>query len=182
MIALNRRLVGSRSIDMRNAYRTPIKIGATTIMKRDANRLVAAVVEPVAPGTNGISPTLCRPPFNLICPKEGLVTIPFGRPVYKSAVTRGLYMPAISRRGFLGAAAAVTGAGVAGAALPAGDAQASPASPRPHVKHPRHGDIRDVRHVVILMQENRSFDHYYGSLRGVRGFGDRSTITLPGGL
>ena len=27
------------------------------------------------------------------------------------------------------------------------------------------------------MQENRSFDHYFGTLRGVRGFGDRSTIT-----
>jgi phospholipase C len=35
--------------------------------------------------------------------------------------------------------------------------------------------------VVILMQENRSFDHYFGSLKGVRGFGDRSTIALPGG-
>src|SRR5580704_3250824 len=31
------------------------------------------------------------------------------------------------------------------------------------------------------MQENRSFDHYFGSMRGVRGFGDRSIITLPGG-
>ncbi|MCW2863533.1 MAG: putative phospholipase precursor, partial [Actinoallomurus sp.] len=88
-------------------------------------------------------------------------------------------MSDISRRGFLGAAAAVTGAGVAGAALPAGDAQASP---KPSVKRHRHGDIRDVEHVVILMQENRSFDHYFGSLKGVRGFGDRSTITLPGGL
>ena len=45
-----------------------------------------------------------------------------------------------------------------------------------------YGDIRDIRHVVILMQENRGFDHYFGSLRGVRGFGDRATILLPGGL
>jgi phospholipase C len=45
----------------------------------------------------------------------------------------------------------------------------------------RHSDLRDLKHVVILMQENRSFDHYFGSLRGVRGFDDRSTITLPGG-
>ena len=35
------------------------------------------------------------------------------------------------------------------------------------------GTIQDVQHVVILMQENRSFDHYFGTLRGVRGFGDR---------
>ncbi len=84
----------------------------------------------------------------------------------------------VSRRGFLGAAATVTGAAVVGAALPGADADASAASKKPH----RHGDIRDVKHVVILMQENRSFDHYFGSLRGVRGFGDRATITLPGGL
>jgi phospholipase C len=31
------------------------------------------------------------------------------------------------------------------------------------------------------MQENRSFDHYFGTLRGVRGFGDRSVVTLPNG-
>jgi len=43
------------------------------------------------------------------------------------------------------------------------------------------GTIQDVQHVVILMQENRSFDHYYGTLRGVRGFGDRHPITLASG-
>ncbi|MCG2462361.1 phospholipase C, phosphocholine-specific [Flavobacteriaceae bacterium F89] len=34
----------------------------------------------------------------------------------------------------------------------------------------------DAEHVVILMQENRSFDHSFGSLRGVRGFGDPRTV------
>jgi len=43
------------------------------------------------------------------------------------------------------------------------------------------GTIQDVEHVVILMQENRSFDHYFGTLAGVRGFGDRITIPLPKG-
>ncbi|WP_445116487.1 phosphocholine-specific phospholipase C [Acinetobacter sp. WZC-1] len=43
------------------------------------------------------------------------------------------------------------------------------------------GTIQDVEHVVILMQENRSFDHYFGTLKGVRGFADRLTIPLPGG-
>jgi Phosphoesterase family len=33
------------------------------------------------------------------------------------------------------------------------------------------GSIKDVEHVVILMQENRSLDHYFGTMRGVRGFG-----------
>ena len=32
--------------------------------------------------------------------------------------------------------------------------------------------IEDVEHVVILMQENRSFDHYFGTMAGVRGFSD----------
>ncbi|UYY77568.1 phosphocholine-specific phospholipase C [Sphingomonas sp. R1] len=45
----------------------------------------------------------------------------------------------------------------------------------------RTGTIADVAHVVILMQENRSFDHYFGTLRGVRGFGDPLTVPLPGG-
>ncbi|WP_454902745.1 phosphocholine-specific phospholipase C [Variovorax gossypii] len=44
------------------------------------------------------------------------------------------------------------------------------------------GTIMDVEHVVILMQENRSFDHYFGTLMGVRGFGDRFTIPLPKGM
>jgi phospholipase C len=38
------------------------------------------------------------------------------------------------------------------------------------------GSIADVKHVVILMQENRSFDHYFGLLRGVRGFFDPTAI------
>jgi phospholipase C len=45
----------------------------------------------------------------------------------------------------------------------------------------RTGTIRDVEHVVILMQENRSFDHYFGTLRGVRGFGDPRPALLPDG-
>lgn len=44
------------------------------------------------------------------------------------------------------------------------------------------GTIMDVEHVVIHMQENRSFDHYFGTLNGVRGFGDPRAVRLPGGL
>ena len=43
------------------------------------------------------------------------------------------------------------------------------------------GTIQDVEHIVILMQENRSFDHTFGTLRGVRGFNDPRAITLPNG-
>ena len=45
----------------------------------------------------------------------------------------------------------------------------------------RTGTIADVEHIVILMQENRSFDHYFGTLRGVRGFGDPRAVKLPSG-
>jgi phospholipase C len=45
----------------------------------------------------------------------------------------------------------------------------------------RTGTLRDVEHIVVLMQENRSFDHYFGTLRGVRGFGDPRPVTLPSG-
>ena len=43
----------------------------------------------------------------------------------------------------------------------------------------RSGTLRDVEHIVVLMQENRSFDHYFGGLAGVRGFGDRFPIPVP---
>src|SRR5499433_142969 len=43
------------------------------------------------------------------------------------------------------------------------------------------GTIEDVEHIVFLMQENRSFDHYFGTLRGVRGFGDPRAVRLPSG-
>ena len=43
------------------------------------------------------------------------------------------------------------------------------------------GTIRDVRHVVIFVQENRSFDHYFGTLAGVRGFGDPAAQLLRSG-
>jgi phospholipase C len=42
-------------------------------------------------------------------------------------------------------------------------------------------ELANIKHVVILMQENRSFDHYFGTLQGVRGFADRAGITLSGG-
>jgi phospholipase C len=45
----------------------------------------------------------------------------------------------------------------------------------------RTGSIEDVEHIVILMQENRSFDHYFGTLQGVRGFGDPRPVALPSG-
>jgi len=42
----------------------------------------------------------------------------------------------------------------------------------------RTGTINDVEHIVILTQENRSFDHYFGTLAGVRGFADPFPIPV----
>lgn len=45
----------------------------------------------------------------------------------------------------------------------------------------RSGSLQDVEHVVMLMMENRSFDHYFGTMPGVRGFSDPTAITLETG-
>ncbi|MFI7007826.1 phosphocholine-specific phospholipase C [Streptomyces sp. NPDC050145] len=45
----------------------------------------------------------------------------------------------------------------------------------------RSGTVQDIEHIVVLMQENRSFDHYFGTMKGVRGFGDPRPVTLPSG-
>jgi len=80
------------------------------------------------------------------------------------------------RRDFLRASAGTFGAAAAASALPLSieRALAIPA-------HRLTGSIADIEHVVIFMQENRAFDHYYGTLRGVRGFGDRHTIPVNSG-
>ena len=76
-----------------------------------------------------------------------------------------------SRRRLLGGAAAAGGIAAASLALPPNVRKAL-ASPLPSPRR-----LSDIKHVVLLMQENRSFDHYYGTLSGVRGFSDP---TRPG--
>jgi phospholipase C len=43
------------------------------------------------------------------------------------------------------------------------------------------GSLSEIDHVVIFINENRSFDSYYGTYNGVRGFGDRQALTLADG-
>lgn len=71
------------------------------------------------------------------------------------------------RRSFLRSLAAGAGASAALASFPPAiqRALAIPANYRT-------GTLQDVEHIVILTQENRSFDHYFGTLPGVRGFSD----------
>ena len=84
-------------------------------------------------------------------------------------------MSPISRRTLLGSAAAI-GAGSALGALPLpGTVRRAMAASTGS------GSLSSVKHVVILMQENRSFDHYYGTLQGVRGYGDTSLLRFPKG-
>src|SRR5258705_11118001 len=40
--------------------------------------------------------------------------------------------------------------------------------------------LTDNEHVVFVIQENRSFDHYFGRYPGVRGFDDRSGKVAAG--
>jgi len=77
-----------------------------------------------------------------------------------------------NRRQFLGLA----GGGAIAAAYPGliERALAIPAARRT-------GTLQDVDHIVVHMQENRSFDHYFGMMRGVRGLGDPRPLRLPGG-
>jgi len=89
-------------------------------------------------------------------------------------------MPELTRRNVL-RGAAVTGVAAAASVAASDKALAATVAAGKADGGHRYGDLRDIKHIVVLMQENRSFDHYYGSMAGVIGFGDRSTIQLPGG-
>jgi phospholipase C len=81
-------------------------------------------------------------------------------------------MTTVDRRTFL----RVLGSGALAAAAP-GSIDRALAIPANN----RRGTIEDIEHIVILTQENRAFDHYFGALRGVRGFGDPRPVVLPSG-
>lgn len=78
-----------------------------------------------------------------------------------------------NRRDFIKKASLLTGAlGIAGI-LP-------PAIQRALAIDPVAGStFMDAEHVVLLMQENRSFDHTFGTLKGVRGYNNPRAISLP---
>jgi phospholipase C len=84
-------------------------------------------------------------------------------------------MPELTRRRLLGSAAGAVGGAAALSLLPPSVQKAVAAGP------PRAGSIREIEHVVLLMQENRSFDHYFGTLPGVRGFADPDALKLSTG-
>src|SRR5947199_5182563 len=68
-----------------------------------------------------------------------------------------------------------------GAAAALGSLQPAAILERALAEPSRCGPLSEIEHVVILMQENRSFDHYFGTYRGVRGFGDPDALKLGDG-
>jgi phospholipase C len=82
--------------------------------------------------------------------------------------------PRMTRRRLLGSAAGM--AAVAATALLPPNVRRALAE-----KAPSRGSLKDIKHVVMLMQENRSFDHYFGTLAGVRGLNDPNALKLPNG-
>src|ERR1700753_4442458 len=79
-----------------------------------------------------------------------------------------------SRRDFLKLAAMLSGA--------AGISELIPSMQRAFAIEPAPGSTyMDAEHIVILMQENRSFDHAFGTLKGVRGFNDPRALRLANG-
>jgi phospholipase C len=82
---------------------------------------------------------------------------------------------ATSRRDFLKFASLLSGAAGISGFVPDSIQRALAIEPIPG------STFADAEHIVILMQENRSFDHAFGTLQGVRGFNDPRALRLPNG-
>jgi phospholipase C len=80
----------------------------------------------------------------------------------------------ITRRRFIQASAAIgAGAALGGLSTRSGRLIERALEASEGVK----GSLNDIEHFVILMQENRSFDHYFGMMSTVRGFSDKHVPT-----
>ncbi|MEZ0112092.1 phospholipase C [Catenulispora sp. EB89] len=90
-----------------------------------------------------------------------------------------------TRRRFLQGSGVVAGSLALGGIAGAGSAQAAvgadAATGRVALPRGFKGDMSDLKHVVILMQENRSLDHYFGAFPGVRGFNDKQALRFQDG-
>jgi phospholipase C len=85
--------------------------------------------------------------------------------------------PRLDRRTFMAAALAAGGGGLLASMGLSGRAGAATVRSASSVT-PAGSDLGAIEHVIFLMQENRSFDHYYGSYPGVRGFDDHPARSL----
>src|SRR5580693_9393534 len=80
----------------------------------------------------------------------------------------------MTRRRLIGASMGVAAAAFAASLMP-------PNVRRALAQPFRGGQLSDIKHVVLLMQENRSFDHYFGTMAGVCGFDDPNALQLSTG-
>src|ERR1700722_17709642 len=74
----------------------------------------------------------------------------------------------MSRREFMAKAAA----GATGALM----SFAGPVIEKAYGAGPCSGHLSDIEHIVLFLQENRSFDHYFGTLSGTDGFNTMSPL------
>ena len=84
--------------------------------------------------------------------------------------------PGFTRRRLLGGSALAGGAALASQFLPS-NVQKALAETKPG----NQASLGDIEHVVLLMQENRSFDHYFGTMPGVRGYADPDVLIQSNG-
>src|ERR1700739_3441748 len=112
----------------------------------------------------------CRVLADLACPERSRVaggTCPLG--VRRSCVTIE-----VSRRQLMASAGGMV---LASFALPSNLRKIIDGAPVARLNSARAtAPISEIKHVVVLMQENRSFDHYFGAMPGVRGFNDPQAI------
>jgi phospholipase C len=112
--------------------------------------------------------------------------VPFTPDPYEreTIVPEEILRSGLSRRGMLKAMGLLGGAAaLGGAALGAGPGATQAANAATYaLPSGFKGDITDIKHVVVLVQENRAFDHYYGALPGVRGFSDKQALRFQNGM
>ena len=112
-------------------------------------------------------------PFGVaVAPDHSVWVADRGASVVKQFSPSGRYLGSVGTTALTGAAAGAT-------ILPASLSKAMASTLRS--AGTGGGSIYDIEHIMILMQENRSFDHYFGTMPGVRGFRDPTAITLPTG-
>ena len=108
-------------------------------------------------------------------------------PTLDSDAAAGEQTSGLARRTFLKASAvaagavAVTGGAVGAVAYAASGNGHTRSNPKPVLPTGFTGTMADLKHVVILMQENRSFDHYFAQLPGVRGLSDKQALRFQDG-
>jgi len=87
----------------------------------------------------------------------------------------------LTRRKFLLASAAGTASVAGGVGCSDDDSTSTGAAPTTSAGPTTAKSLADIDHIVILMQENRSFDHYFGTRPGVTGFDDPAAMRRPDG-